>query len=56
MRKRNQQSNARKLQIGNLKGIEEAGFVKIGSIDQWVTIRGEALRSKVMPHIPILQK
>ena len=36
-----QQENARAFAIRPPNGIDEAGFVRIGGIDQWVTIRGE---------------
>ncbi|MET3546655.1 pimeloyl-ACP methyl ester carboxylesterase [Paenibacillus favisporus] len=48
MRKRNQQKNARLLRITASEGIAESGFVRIGGIDQWVTIRGENRRNPVL--------
>lgn len=36
-----QNENARALAITSPNGIDEAAFVKIGGIDQWLTIRGE---------------
>jgi len=36
-----QQQDARAFAIRTPNGIDEAGFVRIGGIDQWVTIRGE---------------
>lgn len=36
-----QQAVARELRIATPDGIEEAGFVQIGGVDQWVQIRGE---------------
>jgi proline iminopeptidase len=42
---------ARRLRIATMTGIEEAGFVRIGGIDQWVSIRGEDLRNPVMLEI-----
>jgi pimeloyl-ACP methyl ester carboxylesterase len=41
MRKRNQRKNARNLKINTPNSIVEGRYVKIGDIDQWVTIRGE---------------
>jgi hypothetical protein len=33
--------NAKEYYINSAKGIDEASFVSIGGIEQWVTIRGE---------------
>lgn len=41
MRKRNQKENAKLLQIKTPNSIVENSYVKIGGIDQWITIRGE---------------
>ncbi|WP_233713494.1 alpha/beta fold hydrolase [Lederbergia citri] len=41
LRKRNQRKNAKELQITTANSIVEGGYVKIGGIDQWITIRGE---------------
>ncbi|CAG7626792.1 alpha/beta fold hydrolase [Paenibacillus allorhizosphaerae] len=41
LRKRNQRKNAKILQINTTNCIVESTYVKIGGIDQWVTIRGE---------------
>ncbi|NUP45860.1 MAG: alpha/beta hydrolase [Catenulispora sp.] len=40
--------NARALRIQTPNGIDEAGFVRIGGLDQWVSIRGEDLRNPVI--------
>jgi len=42
---RNQRRNANILQINSTNGIVEEGYVKIGGIDQWITIRGENLNN-----------
>lgn len=44
-------ANARALRIQSPAGIDEAGFVRIGGIDQWVSIRGEDLRNPVVLEI-----
>lgn len=36
-----QNENARVFAIHTARGVDEAGYVKIGGINQWVTIRGE---------------
>lgn len=36
-----QQANARTFALHSAKGIDEAGYVKIGGIEQWVQIRGQ---------------
>jgi len=36
-----QHENARAFAITTPNGIDEARFVRIGGIDQWITIRGE---------------
>jgi hypothetical protein len=41
LRKRNQNKNARTLQINTMNRNVESCYVSIGGIDQWVTIRGE---------------
>ncbi len=48
LRKRNQRKNARTLQINMLNSIVESHYVKIGGIDQWVTIRGEDCNNPVL--------
>ncbi|MBB3126467.1 pimeloyl-ACP methyl ester carboxylesterase [Paenibacillus rhizosphaerae] len=48
MRKRNQQKNAQLLRITAPEGIAESGFVRIGGIEQWVTVRGENRRNPVL--------
>jgi pimeloyl-ACP methyl ester carboxylesterase len=42
------QAAAQRLRIRNPRGIEEAGFVRIGGIDQWVQIRGEDRSNPVL--------
>jgi pimeloyl-ACP methyl ester carboxylesterase len=44
-------ANARKLRITSPAGIDESGFVRIGGIDQWVSIRGEDLANPVILEI-----
>ncbi|MER7988861.1 alpha/beta hydrolase [Streptomyces noursei] len=44
-------ANARKIRITGPNGIDEAGFVRIGGIDQWVSIRGEDLANPVVLEI-----
>ncbi|QFU86664.1 alpha/beta hydrolase [Amycolatopsis sp. YIM 10] len=41
-------AHAKRLRITSPHGIEESGFVRIGGIDQWVTIRGEDHRNPVI--------
>lgn len=48
MRKINQRKNAKLLRLTTTEGIAESGFVRIGGIDQWVTIRGENRRNPVL--------
>lgn len=49
LRKRNQRKNARILQMNNTpNGIVESGYVKIGDIDQWITIRGENRQNPIL--------
>jgi pimeloyl-ACP methyl ester carboxylesterase len=43
-----QHENAQAFAIHTPHGIDEAGFVKIGGIDQWVTIRGEDAANPVI--------
>ena len=40
--------NARQYAIDPAKGVDEAGYVSIGGIEQWVTIRGEDRGSPVL--------
>ncbi|WP_445492274.1 alpha/beta fold hydrolase [Niallia sp. 03133] len=48
MRKRNQSKNAKELQINTPNSIVEGCYVKIGGIDQWITIRGENWNNPVL--------
>jgi pimeloyl-ACP methyl ester carboxylesterase len=48
LRKSNQRMNAQKLIINTPNCIIEERFVKIGGIDQWVTIRGENRNNPVL--------
>ncbi|MFK9092101.1 alpha/beta fold hydrolase [Bacillus salipaludis] len=48
LRKRNQRKNAKELQISIANSIVEGCYVKIGGIDQWITIRGENLNNPVL--------
>jgi pimeloyl-ACP methyl ester carboxylesterase len=41
LRPRNRRRNARALELTATRSIADSGFVRIGGIDQWVTIRGE---------------
>lgn len=43
--------NAKKLRITAPGGIEEAGFVRIGGLDQWVSVRGDDRRNPVILEI-----
>ncbi len=43
-----QHENAQSLAIRTPNGIEEAGFVRIGGVDQWVQIRGEDRNNPVI--------
>ncbi|MFJ9415375.1 alpha/beta fold hydrolase [Streptomyces sp. NPDC101227] len=44
-------AHAKKLRITTPNGIDEAGLVRIGGIDQWISIRGEDLRNPVILEI-----
>ncbi|WP_433247516.1 alpha/beta fold hydrolase [Streptosporangium sp. CA-135522] len=44
-------AHAQRLRITAPYGIEESGFVRIGGIDQWISIRGEDLRNPVILEI-----
>ncbi|MGF1427965.1 alpha/beta fold hydrolase [Kitasatospora sp. LaBMicrA B282] len=44
-------ANARKLRITSPNGIDQSGFVRIGGLDQWVSIRGEDLANPVILEI-----
>ncbi|MFJ7726161.1 alpha/beta fold hydrolase [Neobacillus sp. NPDC097160] len=48
LRKRNQRKNAKELQISTTNSIVEGCYVKIGGIDQWITIRGESRNNPVL--------
>ncbi|NGM84304.1 alpha/beta hydrolase [Paenibacillus sp. 7124] len=48
LRKRNRRKNTRLLQIHTPNRIVESRYVKIGDIDQWVTIRGEDYHNPVL--------
>ncbi|MGK5730251.1 alpha/beta fold hydrolase [Streptomyces sp. URMC 124] len=47
-RRLQQARNARLMRIDAPNGIDEQGFVRIGGIDQWISIRGEDLNNPVM--------
>jgi pimeloyl-ACP methyl ester carboxylesterase len=40
--------NARQYAIDSVKGVDEATYVRLGGIDQWVTIRGEDRQNPVL--------
>src|ERR1039457_2810757 len=40
--------NARQYAIDSAKGVDEAMYVHLGGIDQWVTIRGEDRQNPVL--------
>ncbi|MFI9051774.1 alpha/beta fold hydrolase [Streptomyces sp. NPDC053427] len=44
-------AHTKKLRITSPNGIDAAGFVRIGGIDQWISIRGEDLRNPVILEI-----
>ncbi|KUJ70314.1 proline iminopeptidase [Streptomyces albus subsp. albus] len=44
-------ANAKRLRISSPNGIDESGFVRIGGIDQWVSVRGEDRRNPVILEI-----
>ncbi|MDQ6597859.1 alpha/beta hydrolase [Bacillus salipaludis] len=48
LRKRNQRKNVKELQISTANSIVEGCYVKIGGIDQWITIRGENRNTPVL--------
>lgn len=41
-------SHAKRLRITAPEGIDEAGFVRIGNIDQWISVRGDDRRNPVI--------
>src|SRR4051794_7329902 len=41
-------AHARRLRITTPRGIDEAGFVRIGGIDQWISVRGDDLSNPVI--------
>ncbi|AWS47736.1 alpha/beta fold hydrolase [Streptosporangium sp. 'caverna'] len=43
--------HAKRLRITTPNGIDESGFVRIGGIDQWISIRGDDLRNPVILEI-----
>ncbi|MBU3060491.1 alpha/beta hydrolase [Nocardia sp. NEAU-G5] len=44
-------ANAKRLRITTANGIDESGFIRIGGIDQWISIRGDDLRNPVIVEI-----
>ncbi|MGG0187868.1 alpha/beta fold hydrolase [Bacillus rhizoplanae] len=48
LRRSNQRKNAQKLIINTPNSIVEKRFIKIGGIDQWITVRGEDLNNPVL--------
>ncbi|AJY73550.1 alpha/beta fold hydrolase [Paenibacillus beijingensis] len=48
LRKRNQRKNARILRMNKPNSIVESRFVRIGGIEQWITIRGEDRQNPVL--------
>ncbi|MFE1791732.1 alpha/beta fold hydrolase [Streptomyces sp. NPDC059525] len=44
-------ANARLMRIGTPNGIDEQGFVRIGGIDQWISVRGEDRANPVLLEI-----
>lgn len=44
-------ANAKKLRITAPNGVDEAGFVRIGGLDQWVSVRGDDRRNPVILEI-----
>ncbi|MFE2409796.1 alpha/beta fold hydrolase [Kitasatospora sp. NPDC059408] len=42
---------AERMRITSPKGIDESGFVRIGGVDQWVSVRGESLDNPVVLEI-----
>ncbi|MBP0724098.1 alpha/beta hydrolase [Bacillus sp. RG28] len=48
MRKRNQSQNAKLLQIKTPNSIVESSYIKIGGIDQWISIRGEDRNNPIL--------
>ncbi|MEU4155012.1 alpha/beta hydrolase [Actinoplanes sp. NPDC026670] len=41
-------ANARRIRITGPHGIDESGFVRIGGIDQWISVRGDDRRNPVL--------
>ena len=48
LRKRNQRRNAKTLHINTPNSITESCYVKIGGIDQWISIRGEDHKNPIL--------
>lgn len=48
LRSCSQRSNAKSFAIHTPKGIDEAGYVKIGGIEQWVQIRGQNRENPIL--------
>ncbi|WP_433796233.1 alpha/beta fold hydrolase [Actinoplanes sp. CA-252034] len=44
-------ANARRLRVTGPHGIDEFGFVRIGGLDQWISVRGDDRRNPVMLEI-----
>ena len=44
-------ANAKRLRITTPNGIDESGYVRIGGIDQWVSVRGDDLNNPVILEI-----
>ncbi|GAB2554288.1 alpha/beta fold hydrolase [Nocardia heshunensis] len=44
-------ANARRLRITTPNGIDESGFVHIGGLDQWISVRGDDRRNPVIVEI-----
>jgi len=50
-RRLKQAGNARLMRIDTPNGVDEQGFVRIGGLDHWISIRGEDLNNPVMLEI-----
>jgi pimeloyl-ACP methyl ester carboxylesterase len=51
LRAHKRRTNARRLRITTPRGINESGFVRIGGIDQWISIRGDDRDNPVLLEI-----
>ncbi|MFI6515298.1 alpha/beta fold hydrolase [Spirillospora sp. NPDC050679] len=51
LRRYKRAANAKRLHITGPHGVNESGFVRIGGIDQWISVRGDDARNPVLVEI-----